>query len=170
MGKRSLRTAGAVSAVAIAIVAAGCGSSSNSASSSTATTTPATTTPGGGTNSAAFQAFQTCLAQHGVTGFTPGAGRPGGGGGGGAGSTRTAAQQQAFTACRSELPSGGFPGRGGGGAGPGRNASNPAFAKYTACLKQHGVTLGGSNSQKAFATASAACAKYRPTTTGGATQ
>jgi hypothetical protein len=156
MGKRSLRAAGAVSAVAIAIVAAGCGSSSNAASSSTTTTAPATTTPGGA-NSAAFQAFQTCLAQHGVTGFTPGAGRPGGGG------TRTAAQQQAFTACRGKLPSGGRPGRGGG------NASNPAFAKYTACLKQHGVTLGGSNNQKAFATASAACAKYRPTT-GGATQ
>jgi hypothetical protein len=93
------------------------------------------------------------MAQHGVT-ITPGAGRPGGGGGP---ANMTAAQRQAFTACRSKLPAGGRP-----GGGPGRNQSNPAFAKYTACLKQHGVTLGASNNQKAFATASAACAKYRP--------
>ena len=52
---------------------------------------------------------------------------------------------------------------------PGANTSNPAFAKYTACLKQHGVTLGSSNNQTAFAKASTACAKYRPTP-GGSTQ
>jgi hypothetical protein len=154
----SLRVAGAAAVAAVAIVAAGCGASgSPSASSGTTTTTTTTTAPGGGASTAARQAFQQCMAQHGVT-ITPGAGRPGGGGGP---ANMTAAQRQAFTACRSKLP-----GRPGGG-GPGGNRSNPAFAKYTACLKQHGVTFGASNNQKAFATASAACAKYRPAAGAG---
>jgi hypothetical protein len=86
----------------------------------------------------------------------PPAGGPGGGGGGGL-ANLTAAQRQAFTACRSKLPAGGRP----GGAG-GNRANNPAFAKYNACLKQHGVTLGASNSQSTFAKAQAACAKLAP--------
>jgi hypothetical protein len=73
-----------------------------------------------------------------------------------------APQRQALTACRSKLPAGGR-----SGGAPGANRSNPAFAKYTACLKQHGVTFGASNNQKAFATASAACAKYRPAAGAG---
>jgi hypothetical protein len=160
MGRSPLRVAGAAAVAAVAIVAAGCGSSASPSASSVTTTT---TTPGTGASTATLKAFQDCMAQHGVKNFTPGAGRPqGGGNGGGLSST----QQQAFTACRSKLPAGARP----GGGGPGGNrANNPAFAKYTACLKQHGVTLGGSNSQKAFATASAACAKYRPAP-GGATQ
>jgi hypothetical protein len=150
----SLRVAGAAAVAAVAIIAAGCGSNGSPSASSGTTTT--TTTPGGGANTAARQAFQQCMAQHGVT-ITSGAGRPGGGGQ----ANMTAAQRQAFTACRSKLP-----GRPGGGA-PGANRSNPAFAKYTACLKQHGVTFGASNNQKAFATASAACAKYRPAAGAG---
>jgi hypothetical protein len=168
MDRRSLRVGGAASIAALALVAAGCGTSSNPVSSSTTTTTTTTPAPGGGANSAAFQAFQSCLAQHGVKSFTPGAGRPGAGG-----ANRTPAQQQAFTACRSKLPTGGFRGGGGGGgggAGRGGNASNPAFAKYTACLKQHGVTLGATNSPTAFAKASTACAKYRPAAGGSTTQ
>jgi hypothetical protein len=166
MARRSLQVTGAASVAVLALVAAGCGSGgSSSASSTTGAATATTTTPGGNASTAGFQAFQTCLAQQGVKNFTPGAGRPPGGGTPGA--NRTPAQQQAFTACRSKLPGGGLRGRGGGG-GPGGGRSNPAFAKYTACLKQHGVTLGASNNQQAFAKASAACAKYRPAATGGA--
>jgi hypothetical protein len=72
----------------------------------------------------------------------------------------TAAQRAAFTACRSKLPAGAGPG------GGGNRANNPAFAKYNTCLKQHGVTLGATNNQTAFAKAQAACAKLAPT--GGA--
>jgi hypothetical protein len=106
------------------------------------------------------------MAQHGVKlpGRPPGggggggngqppAGRPGGGGGF---ANMTAAQRAAFTACRSKLPAGGRP-------GGGNRANNPAFAKYNTCLKQHGVTLGASNSPTAFAKAQAACAKLAPT-------
>jgi hypothetical protein len=171
MGSNSFRVAGAAAVAAVAIVAAGCGSSSSPSASSATTTT---TTTGSGANTADRTAFNACLAQHGVKpparpsgggNGQPPAGRPGGGGGGGL-ANLTAAQRQAFTACRSKLPGGGFPGRGGA---PGANASNPAFAKYTACLKQHGVTFGANNNQTAFAKASAACAKYRPAA-GGSTQ
>jgi len=170
MGRTALRLTGAAAVAAVAIVAAGCGSSGSPSAASTTTTT----STGTGSNSPARSAFTTCLAQHGVK-VTPGAGRPPGGGngsgrppGGGAGggfANLTAAQRQAFTACRSKLPAGAGP-RGGG---PGGNQSNPAFAKYTACLKQHGVTFGASNNQAAFAKAQTACAKYRPVA-GGAAQ
>jgi hypothetical protein len=160
--------------VALAVIVAGCGGAS-SPSSSGATTAPTTTAPtttnGSGTQSAAFKTFQTCLANAGIkTNF--GGGRPGGGGtppaggtrpaGGGFGGARnlTAAQQKAFTACRAKLPAGFTPG---GGAGrPNGGAANPALAKYTTCLKQHGVTLGASTKAAAFKKASAACAKYAP--------
>lgn len=180
MDKRSLRVAGATAVGALAIVAAGCGSSGSptAASATTTTTTTTTSTPGSGANTANRTAFNTCLAQHGVklSGRPPGgggngqppAGGAGGGGGGGGFANLTAAQRAAFTACRSKLPAGGF-GRGAGaGGGGGGNRSNPAFAKYTTCLKQHGVTFGATSNQAAFAKASAACAKYRPTA-GGAT-
>ncbi|MDP9284162.1 MAG: hypothetical protein M3P41_04295 [Actinomycetota bacterium] len=155
MDRRSLRYAGAASVAALAIVASGCGSGgSSSASSTTTATNPAT-----GASTAALKSFQDCMASHGVKNFTPGAGRPSGGGG------LSTAQQEAFRACRSKLPAGARP----GGAPAGGNKSNPAFAKYAACLKQHGVTLGASNDQKAFAKASAACAKLAPAA-GGSTQ
>jgi hypothetical protein len=99
------------------------------------------------------------MASHGVT-----VGAAGSGGRPAAGGTRTAAQQQAFTACHSKLPSGARPGGGQRRAGK----SNPAFAKYATCLKQHGVTLGSGNNTTKFAAASAACAKLAPTR-GGAT-
>lgn len=171
----SLRVAGAAAVAAVAIVAAGCGSNGSPSASSATTTTSTSTTPGAGANTAARSAFSACLAQHGVTlpprpsggGIGGGNGQPSGGGpgagGGGRRANLTAAQRQAFAACRSKLPAGRFRG--------GRNrANNPAFAQYNACLKKNGVTLGASNSQKTFAKAQAACAKYAPTGgTGGAT-
>ena len=88
--------------------------------------------------------------------------------GGGFGGNLTAAQQKAFTACRSKLPAGTGRFRPGGGGGAGGGA-NPAFAKYTQCLAKHGVKFGtASASGAAFAKASKACAKLRPAV-GGAT-
>jgi hypothetical protein len=172
----SLRVAGAAAVAAVAIVASGCGASGSPSASSATTTT--TTTTGTGANTADRTAFNTCLAQHGVTlpGRPPGGGAGGGGGngqppaggpggGGGGLANLTAAQRQAFTACRSKLPSGG---RFGGGPGGGGRANNPAFAKYNACLKKNGVTLGASNDPKTFAKAQTACASLAPTG-GGAT-
>jgi hypothetical protein len=173
----SLRGGGALLVIALALAVAGCGGS-GSPSSSGATTAPTTTTPtttnGSGTQSAAFKTFQTCLANAGIkTNF--GGGRPGGGGGtppaggtrpagGGFGGARnlTAAQQKAFTACRAKLPAGFGPGRGAGGGRPNGGTANPALAKYTTCLKQHGVTLGATTKPASFKKASAACAKYAP--------
>jgi hypothetical protein len=165
----SLRVVGATAVAAVAVVAAGCGgSSSPSAAPATTATTTTATTPGTGANSTARAAFNACLTQHGVkvparTGRPPGGGTgsgqpPAGGPGGGGFANLTAAQRQAFTACRSKLPAGAGPGGRGGG-----RASNPAFAKYNACLKKNGVTLGASNNQKTFAKAQAACAKLAPT-------
>jgi hypothetical protein len=88
--------------------------------------------------------------------------------GGGFGRNLTAAQQKAFTACRSKLPAGTGGFRPGGGAGGG--AANPAFAKYTQCLAKHGVKFGtASASGAAFAKASKACAKLRPAVGGAPT-
>jgi hypothetical protein len=61
---------------------------------------------------------------------------------------------------------------GGFGGGRGSNASggqqNPAFAKYTACLKSHGVTFGStSSSSPAFTKATAACKSLLPSAAGG---
>jgi hypothetical protein len=126
--------------MATAMVAAACGGSSGSktASSASATTIPASLT-----------AFVNCLKSHGYTpppGFlqrrganagndngappstTPGATRP----------TMTPvqrqAQQEAFQACRSLAPAGGF-GFGGGGA---RFLSQ--LRAYASCLSDHGYT------------------------------
>jgi hypothetical protein len=164
-------------ALCLAVVAAGCGGSSSAAapaaSTTTGTTTTTTTTPNGGAgggNASAFQAFRDCLTAHGVT--LPA--RPAGGGGGQppANGTRppggrfgnlTAKQQAAMTACQSKRPAGGF---GGGNARGG--PANPALAKYTACLKSHGVTFGStSSSSSAFAKATAACKSLLPASTPG---
>lgn len=172
---RSLRVGGAMLIVALAVIVAGCGGASSPSSSGATTprtTTTPTTTNGSGTQSAAFKTFQTCLANAGIKTNFGGGGRPGGGGtppaggtrptGGGFGGARnlTAAQQKAFTACRAKLPAGFTPGRGAGG--PNGGTANPALAKYTTCLKQHGVTLGASTKAATFKKASAACAKYAP--------
>jgi len=172
----------------LAFLAAGCGGSASSAPPAT-TTTGAATTGGGGAQGAAFTAFTTCLKQHGIktTGLGGFGRRPGGAsgasgarprfggsgasgprGGGFFGRNLTAAQQKAFTACRSKLPAG--TGRFRPGGGPGGGTRNPAFAKYTKCLSQHGVKFGStSSSAAAFQKASAACAKFRPTVGGAPT-
>ena len=139
-----------------ALVVAACGSSSSASGTTSTTTTSSTTTTGTSTTSASFAAFRNCLTQHGAPappqggGF--GGGRSGGGGQPGAGGTRptpSPAVQKALTACASLRPAGGFGGGGrpGGGAG---NSTNPAFAKFQACIKSHGGTTG-SNSAAAIA-------------------
>jgi hypothetical protein len=180
--------------VPLALLAAGCGGSSSASPPATTTTAGASGPAGGGARGAALTAFTSCLKAHGIasTGFG-GFGRrqggasgplgasgarprfngsgPSGGSGvrGGFGRNLTAAQQKAFTACRSKLPAGTGrfgPGGGGGGAGGGGATRNPAFAKYTQCLSQHGVKFGSSSSAAAFKKASAACAKLRPVVGG----
>jgi len=178
-----------VSFAALALVAAlvatvaGCGATS-SAASAPATTAAGTTTTGGAPG---FAAFQACLKQHGVTvsfggrrfrrpgatgatggttttpppdGQGNGAPRPGGPGAGGFRRNLNPAQQKAFTACRSQLPAGGFGRRPGGFGGGG----NGAFAKYTACLRKHGVTFGATSSgSSTYKLASTACRSLLPT-------
>jgi hypothetical protein len=179
-----VRSAGALlGAIGFAALAAGCGGGSGGTAASASTTTGTTTTTapgGGGSNAAAFQAYRACLSAQGVT--LPG--RPGGGQGGsrpptgtppaaGAGAQGrfgqlTAKQRQAVTACQSKRPAGG---RGFGGGRANGGPTNPAFAKYTACLKSHGVTFGStSSSSSAFAKAAAACKSLLPTSTGGSVQ
>jgi hypothetical protein len=177
--------AAVLGAVALAVFAAGCGSSSNNAAAAaattgTTTTTQTATTGGGGPNSAGFQAYRDCLTAHGVTPpARPGGGPPTGGGQPSANGTRptgggpqgrfgnlTPKQQAAMTACQSKRPAGGFGGGRGGNANGG--PQNPAFAKYTACLKSHGVTFGStSSSSPAFIKATAACKSLLPSATGG---
>lgn len=181
MGSRVHILIGAVlGAIALAVFAAGCGGGSGASAAGSASTTTGTTTTtapaGRGPNSAAFQAYRACLTAHGVT--LPG--RPGGGQGGtppagqrpnggarpqGRFGQLTAKQQQAVTACQSKRLAGGR-GFGGGNANGGR--ANGAFAKYTACLKSHGVTFGSTSpSSSAFTKATAACKSLLPTSTGG---
>jgi hypothetical protein len=158
-------------AIGIAVIAAGCGGGSSGTAASASTTTGTTTTApaGGGPNAAAFQAYRACLSAQGVTlpqrpaggqGGTPPAG---GGGLQGRLGQLTVKQRQAITACQSKRPAGGF-GRGNANGRP----ANPALAKYTACLKSHGVTFGStSSSSSAFAKATAACKSLLPTNTSG---
>jgi hypothetical protein len=172
--------------VPLSLLAVGCGGSSSA--SAPPTTTSAGASGASGPQSAALTAFTSCLKQHGITttGFGGFGGRPRGASGrfgpagasgrfgasgasgrraGGFGRNLTAAQQKAFTACRSKLPAGTGGFRPGGGAGGG--AANPAFAKYTQCLAKHGVKFGtASASGAAFAKASKACAKLRPAVGG----
>lgn len=156
--------AGGALLAALALVAAGCGSSK---AANTAATTTTTTGRGGTARAAALQAFSQCLRRHGINAprFGGGARPPTSGRprqqrpSGGFGRNLSPAQQTAFTACRSKLPSGGFgfrPGNGGGGN------RNPAVARYTSCLRKHGVTFGKTASAQTFQKAQKACAKYRP--------
>jgi hypothetical protein len=178
----------ALGALCVAVLAAGCGGSSSVAAPAAAGTGTTTTAPagGGGPNGAAFQAYRDCLSAHGVTlparpgggpgggGGTPpaGGGQPpngtppaGGGGAGGRFGNLTPKQQAAMTACQSKRPAGGFGGRGGNANG---GQQNPAFAKYTACLKSHGVTFGSTSAtSSAFTKATAACKSLLPSSTGG---
>ena len=179
VSRRSVLTVCALGAICLAVLAAGCGggSSSNAAASASTTNGTTTTAPGGGGfNSAAFQAYRDCLSAHGVTlparspngrqGGTPPTGTPPAGGGPqGRLGNLTAKQQAAVTACQSKRPAGGrgFPGGNGNGG-----QANGAFAKYTACLKSHGVTFGSTSpSSSAFKQATAACKSLLPASTGG---
>jgi len=163
--------AAVLGAIGIAVLAAGCGGGSSGSAASASTTTGTTTTApgGGGPNSAAFQAYRACLSAQGVTlpprptsgqGSTPPAG---GAGLQGRLEQLTAKQRQAITACQSKRPAGGF-GRGNANGRP----ATPAFAKYTACLKSHGVTFGSTSaSGSVFTKATAACKSLLPARTGG---
>ncbi|MDX6470440.1 MAG: hypothetical protein QOF75_2243 [Gaiellaceae bacterium] len=180
--------AAVLGAIAVAVLAAGCGGSSSSSAAPAAPTTTGTTTTGtsttatpgggqGGGNGGAFQAFRSCLTSHGVTlPARPGGGQgggtpPAGGGGGGtppAGGIAsrlgnlTAKQKAAVAACQSKQPAG-F-----GGGNRNGGAANPALAKYTACLKSHGVTFGSTSpTSSAFKKATTACKSLLPTSTGG---
>lgn len=161
----------------LALLAAGCGGGSGASAAPPSTTTGTTTTApgGGGPNAAAFQAYRDCLSAHGVTlparpgggqGGTPPAGQPGAGAGPqGRFGNLTAKQRAAMTACQSKRPAGA---RGFGGGGANRGQANPAFAKYTACLKSHGVTFGSTSpSSSTFTKATAACKSLLPASTGG---
>jgi hypothetical protein len=145
-----------------------CGGSSGAASSTT--TNPTTTTNGTGAG-ARNGAFTACLKQHGITLPSGGFRRPGAGlGTPGSRPARSPAQQQAFAACRSKLPTGG---------GFGRGANPQAFQAYLSCLGDHGVTvptttagstprgagsgLAGVRSDPKFATANKTCAPLLPT-------
>jgi hypothetical protein len=177
-------------AAGIAVLAAGCGGGSSSSAAPAAAAAGTTTTaqagggaaggaPGGG-NAGGFQAFRDCLTSHGVTlPARPGGGQGGGGGGtppaGGGGAppaggggfaarlgNLTAKQKAAVTACQSKRPAG-F-----GGGNRNGGAANPALAKYTACLKSHGVTFGSTSpTSSAFKKATTACKSLLPTNTGG---
>ncbi len=123
-----------------ALVLAACGSTSSTAATSDSTTTAASTgsptgttpgtTPGG---AGAFQAYRSCLEQHGVTTTTRAAGSGAGGGPRGT-LPDDPATQAAMTACQSLRPAGGT-GAGGGGA------RGQAQQAYLSCLTDHGVTV-----------------------------
>lgn len=175
-----LRVAGSLSGLALlgvacAVVVAGCGGSSTPATSTTSTASTITTSPTGTSTSAtsSFAAYQACLKSHGVS-------FPAGGGfyrrttttgtsttGGVTTPTTTtpalsSAQQQAIAACASLRPTGGFAG---GGA---FNSSNPAYAKFEACLKSHGVQTG-TTASRTSTTAQAAFAACRSLLPNGGT-
>jgi hypothetical protein len=160
---------------ALGVLAAACGGTSK------ATVTQTVTTPASGNGAAGagggLQALRTCLQQHGVTlpqftprqrtGTTPTTTtRRRGGSGFFGGQGQTPAQQKAFQACQSKLPQGGFGFRGRNGNNPPPGGSNNSgFAKYTSCLKKHGVTFGKTSSGSAFQKAQAACRSLLPTRT-----
>ena len=116
---------------------------------------------GGGFNSSnpAFVKFTACLTQHGIQA--------------GSSVSRTSpAYQAAFSACRSLLPTGGGGGFGrGGGAGAPGGANGATFAKYQACLKQHGVRTGATGQPAAkLQAAITACRSVLPNGGTGSSQ
>ena len=169
------------------LVVSACGSSAASSGTTTASTAATTTTAGTTTTgSSSFAAYQSCLEAHGDTlpaggfggggffrrGATGASGATGATGGAPTGATGasgpggfrrrplTAAQQKAEAACASLRPTGGF---GGGPGGVGGAASNPAFAKFETCLKNHGDTSGGfSRTSTTSRAAFAACRSLLP--------
>ncbi len=156
LSKPFARRAGTVLfAVSLATTVAACGGGSSAKAASTTTST--TAAPTGGNR---FSAFLTCMSSHGITlprrpSVTPGSRPPdtggtgtgggglGGGFGGGGGFGRftqppagvdPTAYQNAYKACQSSLPTGGF------GGGANSAAFRTAFTAYVNCLKNHGVT------------------------------
>jgi hypothetical protein len=151
----------ALAGASIALVA--CGSSS-SAGSSAGAGTATTTTGQAGARGAAFQKYQACLKDNGVTLPGRGQGGPGAGGGGygppGGGQPPTGTNagpppgvapgaadgakfQKAMKACAKLRPQGLGNGRGGpGGANGARAQQNiKAFTPYLTCLKDQGLAV-----------------------------
>jgi hypothetical protein len=140
-------TALALAGASIALVACGSSSSGGGSAASTSTTAAA------GTQSAAFQKYQACLKDNGVTlpnrgargngggggnGYGPPAGGPGAGAGGGfADNPKLAA---AVKACAKLRPQGLGAGRGGPGGARGQQ-SIKAFTPYLDCLKAAGLDV-----------------------------
>lgn len=101
----------------------------------------------------AFTKLETCLKSHGVQTGT-------------AAPRTSTAYQSALTACRSLLPAGGFGGAGAGrgNAGAAGGANSATFAKYQACLKQHGVqTSAAGQTTSKLQAAITACRSVLPT-------
>jgi hypothetical protein len=135
----------AVAGASIALVACG-GSSGDRSSASSGSGGSGTTT--NGAQGAAFQKFQQCLKDNGVTlpdrasrpgggGYGPPAGGAGGPGFGGQGDAKT---QKAMQACAKYRPQGMGQGRGGNGTGAPRQ-SIKAFTPYLTCLKDQGLDV-----------------------------
>jgi hypothetical protein len=151
----------AVAGASIALVACGGSSGGNSAAAGGGATS---TTGQNGTQSAAFQKFQQCLKDNGVTlpdrgnrqggGYgppagggqpptstngTPPAGAAPGGPGFGQGDAKT---QKAMQACAKYRPQGAGRGGYGNGNGAGRPQQNiKAFTPYLTCLKDQGLDV-----------------------------
>lgn len=101
----------------------------------------------------AFTKLETCLKTHGVQTGT-------------AASRTSTAYQSAVTACRSLLPAGGYSGAGAGrgNTGAAGGANSATFAKYQACLKQHGVqTSAAGQTTSKLQAAITACHSVLPT-------
>jgi hypothetical protein len=150
----------AVAGASIALVACGGGSSGSSGSATNASTAP---NGANGTQSAAFQKFQDCLKDNGVT--LPARGRrPGGGNGNGYGPPPTSTGGTPPTGTNGAPPAGGFrggglpsdpkfqkamqacakyrPQGGRGGYGGGRPQQDiKAFTPYLTCLKDKGLDV-----------------------------
>jgi hypothetical protein len=132
---------------------------------------------GGGafnSNDPAFAQFQACLRQHGVQ--TAPAGGTGATGGTTTGTTtrpggqrRSPAFQAALAACRNLLPAGASAGAGAGGSAGGAAgaADSSTFARFQACLKQHGGGTGASPAKTQAAIA--ACRSLLPNSGAGTT-
>lgn len=138
-------------AILVAALAATACSGGSSKSVAVSATTTSSTTPG----TPSSQAFTQCMQSHGVT-ITNLRGLRGGATPSSLPAGVTAPQfQQAFQACRSQLPTGGAGGQG--------FLNNPQFAAYRNCLKLHGVTLpqpgqggGGAGGQSTSSTVAGA--------------
>jgi hypothetical protein len=151
------RVAGSVLAMAsVATFVAACGGADDGAVNA------------GSNGQGGFAAYQSCLAQHGITLPSrgqegrpfPSGSRPPGGMPEGAGVDRET-WQKAQEACASVMPTAGAGGFGGG--------NNSAFAAYRNCLTEHGVAASAgagmqlNTADAKVAAAEKACAALRPT-------